>query len=80
MLQLKETTDTLQSRLENTEAKLRAVELDHSMDIDTALVKLEEVKNHPRSCVTTTDFIIINDKICKMILMVLPYVKTGTDL
>ena len=43
MLQLKETTDTLQSRLENTEAKLRAVELDHSMHIDTALVKLEEV-------------------------------------
>ena len=67
MLQLKETTDTLQSRLENTEAKLRAVELDHSMDIDTALVKLEEVRNHPRSCVT-----IINDKIGKMILMVLP--------
>ena len=43
LIQLKETTDTLQTRLETTEAKLRAVEMDHSMDIDTALVKLEEV-------------------------------------
>lgn len=42
-LQLKDTTDTLQSRLENTEAKLRAVEHDHSMDLETALIKLEEV-------------------------------------
>lgn len=43
LLQLKDTTDTLQSRLENTEAKLRAVEHDHSMDLETALIKLEEV-------------------------------------
>ena len=41
---MKDTTDTLQMRLETTEAKLRAVEMDHSMDIDTALVKHEEVK------------------------------------
>ena len=53
-LQLKDTTDTLQSRLENTEAKLRAVEHDHSMDLETALIKLEEV------CLSTWLFININ--------------------
>ena len=40
--QLHSTQDSLNNRVEITEAKLRAVEMDHGMDIDTALVKLEE--------------------------------------
>jgi len=47
--QLKDTTDNLQSRLESTEAKLRAVEHDHSMDLETALIKLEEEQQRSAS-------------------------------
>ena len=36
------THDSLHSRLETTEHRLRSAEADHHMDLETALIKLEE--------------------------------------
>ena len=41
-LQLQTTQESFSHRLDTTEAKLRAAEADHGMDLDTALIKLEE--------------------------------------
>ena len=40
--QLRSTQDTLASQLEMSQAKLREAEADHNMDLETALIKLEE--------------------------------------
>ena len=40
--QLRTTQESLSAQLDITHAKLREVEQDHNMDLETALIKLEE--------------------------------------
>ena len=40
--QLRTTQDSLTAQLDLTTAKLKEAELDHNMDLETALIKLEE--------------------------------------
>ena len=40
--QLRTTQESLSAQLDMTTAKLREAELDHNMDLETALIKLEE--------------------------------------
>ena len=57
IFQLASTQDHLQSRLDSTEMKLRQAETDHNIDLETALIKLEEEQQKYAAVIVIVDIL-----------------------